>query len=493
MNFAYNFPFFSILFTMTAGIVSSVLDSKKAYYLNLIVTLVTTVMSAILLVTLVNEETSITYLMGHFSAPWGNEIRFGPFEAIMAFVFSIIMLFIIIGQKQVIEDQVKQYKRNLFYIMMNMMMSSLYALIYTNDLFTAYVFIEINTLCSCGLLIARENIKSIAGTMKYLLMSMLGSGLFLISIILLYDLTGHLLMVNVHDSLSVLIASGEYKLPITIIIGLLAVSMAIKSALFPFHTWVSHAYNHSLNFANAISSSLVTKGYIILLIKFIYRVFDLEVVSSLKIGNVFIVFGIISIIAGSYDALRENNSKRLLGFSSVGQIGYIFTGIGLASTVGMLAASYVIIAHAFCKTLLFLANEGLMKSSNDSKNIIDLKGVAYRNPIAALGYLVGSLALIGIPLCSGFVGKYYLSMAALESGTISIFILLALAISTVLNAIYLTRVVILMFTRCTNSCLVYKQPINASISLIVFIIINTLIGIYYLPVLEVIASGLTLL
>ncbi len=492
MPFVFNFPFFCILFTMVGGIISSVLKAKPAFYLNVFITSICSIMSILLLIYMYQFPQEVTYLMGHFPAPWGNEIRFGPFEVLMGVVLSVVMLLVIIGQKDRMFFNVKEKKINLAYLMMNLMLSSLYALTYTNDLFTAYVFIEINTLCACGLIMAKENGKTIGATIKYLLMSLLGSGLYLVAIILLYDLTGHLLMPNVGESLQGLIASGSYTLPITIIGGLLAVGIAIKSALFPFHTWMSHAYNNAMNMSNAISSGLVVKGYVILLIKFFYDVFGLEVIKALNVGDVLLLFATLGIIIGSIDALREKNVKRMLAYSSVGQMGYIYAGIGLATYEGLVAACFVIISHALTKSMLFCSLEGLMFSSSNSKYIDGLKGSAYRNPIAALGFTIGAFSMIGLPLFSGFIAKYTLSIAAISEGGYGYFILIALLISTVLNAIYFSRVLLSIFTRDSKNQKRHKNSLSYASSIAVFIVLNVLTGVFYQPIIEIILSGFIL-
>ena len=95
-------------------------------------------------------------MMGHFPAPWGNEIRIGELEALMAVFFSLIMMLSIFGGMAHIDREVQDSKKNLFYILLDLLMASLLALIYTNDLFTAYVFIEINTIAACGLIMIKN-------------------------------------------------------------------------------------------------------------------------------------------------------------------------------------------------------------------------------------------------------------------------------------------------------------------------------------------------
>ncbi|MBR5873808.1 MAG: sodium:proton antiporter, partial [Oscillospiraceae bacterium] len=338
MPFVANFPLFCIVLTLAGSVTTSVLNGKNAFRLNTVIISLCLVMNFSLLVYLVTNPQQITYMMGHFPAPWGNETRFGPLEALVATVFCFVMLVSLISGKTDIFEDVKSDRVNIFYVMINLLMSSLLALVYTNDLFTAYVFVEINTLAACAVVMAKENGKTISATIRYLIMSLLGSGLFLMSIILLYDLTGHLLMVNIHESLVQLMSGGDYMFPVTIIIGLMSVGMAMKSALFPFHTWLSHAHGSATTASSSILSGLVLKGYIILLIKVYYRVIGIEIASQMKVLNILFIFGVFGMIIGSIDAIGETHIKRMIAFSSVAQMGYIYVGISLGTEAGFVAA-----------------------------------------------------------------------------------------------------------------------------------------------------------
>lgn len=493
MPFVANFPFFCIILTMVGGIISSILKGKKAYWLNIGVVVTCFIMSLILLINMIFTPEAYTFMMGHFPAPWGNEIKFGPFEAIMATTLSVVMLLAVISEKKRIFESVQEGKINLFCLMLNLMLSSLYALIYTNDLFTAYVFIEINTLCGCGLVMAKGSGKSIAATIKYLIMSLLGSGLFLVSIILIYDLTGHILMPNVQESLTTLMSSSQYILPITIIVGLLSVGLAIKSALFPFHSWLPNTYNSAMNMSNALSSGLVLKGYIILLIKISYRVLGLELFGALKVSNVLFLFGFLAVIIGSLDALKEFNIKTMLAYSSIAQVGYIFMGIGIGTTAGFLAASFTIIAHSITKAMLFISCEGLMSVSNNSRYFDDLKGSALRNPLAGAGFAFGAFTMIGVPLLSGFGSKYMLAMAGMESSRKMWLVLIALAVSTLLNAMYFLKVLMTIYTKADENIIKVKNGFNYTFGVCAFMILNLCTGVFYQKVVDILATGLALL
>lgn len=495
MPFVANFPFFCILTTMASAIVSSALNGKWAYRLNVFATTLTLILNSALLVFMVNQPQSITYMMGHFPAPWGNEIRFGPLEALMATVFAFVTLASLISGKRDIFEDVTPTKLHYFYIMINLLLSSLYALIYTNDLFTAYVFVEINTISACAIVMAKESGSTLSATMRYLIMSLLGSGLFLLSITMLYDITGHLLMVPAHEVIVEIFNSGNHYVPLTIIIGLLAVGMAIKSALFPFHTWLSYAHGSATTASSAILSGLVLKGYIILLIKIFVRVIGLDIVASLKVGNILFVFAVCAMIIGSIDAIKETHIKRMIAFSSVAQMGYIYIGIGMGNVIGLVAACFHIIVHALTKPMLFSAAGGLSAACHHKKDFEHLKGSAYKNPLAALAFIIGSLSMIGIPFFAGFASKYYISMAAIDLGfdAKTWITLFALAISTVLNAVYYIRALRIIFTGVKGKVEKFKNSKTFIIGISMFIVANILLGLFYSNVMDIIISGMELL
>ena len=165
------------MLSMFSGIVSSVLPAKWARALNAMMITAVGVMSAWLLSFLVTSDIgSYTYMMGHFPAPWGNELRVGVLEAVTACFFCIIMLLCLLGGRRELLEEVEYSKHNVYYILCDLLLSSLLALIYTNDLFTAYVFVEINTIAAAGLILVRQNGRCIEATVRYMIMSLLGSG-----------------------------------------------------------------------------------------------------------------------------------------------------------------------------------------------------------------------------------------------------------------------------------------------------------------------------
>lgn len=500
MAFVQNVPFFSIMLSMFGGIVSSVLPGKWARRLNAVVITAIGAMTAWLLVWLLGSDIgSYTFMMGHFPAPWGNEIRAGVLEAGMALFFCVIMLLSILGGRKKLFDEVEVTKHNIYYILSNLLLSSLLALVYTNDLFTAYVFVEINTIAACGLIMIRQNGRTIEAAVRYMIMSLLGSGLLLLGICMLYDMTGHLLMSNIHESIMQIVEAGTYSVPMLITIGIITVGLAIKSALFPFHAWLPDAYGYSTVSSAAMLSSLVSKGYIFLLIKIFYRVIGFDLITGSKILNALFFFGLCGMIFGSVSAIWEKDIRRMISFSSVAQIGYIYMGFGLRTEAGMIASIFHILAHAATKSLLFISAIGLTDVSNGSRGFAALTGSGYRNKVAGVGFTVGSLSMVGIPMFSGFVSKFLFAEAAVSDPSWRMFpTLIVLAISTVLNAIYFLKTVLRIYTpiKVTDEekqgyfRRTWKEQKSYTLTIILFIVLNFILGMASQPIIKMIIEGL---
>lgn len=492
MDLICNFPCISIVTCILGGIVSSALKGRAAKYLNAVILLAVTIMSASVFGYTIMTGESFTYVMGRFPAPWGNELRAGVLEGGMALFFCVIMMLSLFGGQEKLHIEIEPQKLNLYYILCDLLLSSLLSLVYTNDLFTAYVFVEINTISACGLIMISQTGRTIEAATRYMIMSLLGSGMLLLSICMLYDMTGHLLMENIHQTLRASVTAGRFHVPLMITIGMLCVGIAIKSALFPFHTWLPDAYGYSTVSSAAILSSLVSKGYIFLLIKIIYRVIGFDVIYASRVTDILFVFGVAGMIIGSLSAIKENDISRMIAFSSVAQIGYIYMGFGLGTQAAMVASIFHILSHAVTKALLFLSAAGLADASGGSRRFLDLTGSGYRNKIAGIAFAAGALSMVGIPLFSGFISKLLFAEASVRNNGKMLPAMIALAISTILNAIYFMKTVIRIYTPVQTdqeTILIKKHKLFAA-SMACFIALNIFLGLCSDWIVDLIETGL---
>ena len=443
VNLVHNIPFFSVFFAMFCGIITPLLKSgRAARHLHGFMVGLVGILSVVLLANVVKNQEAYTFMMGHFPAPWGNELRIGPLEALLAVMVSVVMfLTITAGSRQIFEEIVPE-KQKFYFIMLNATYGAMLAMTYTNDMFTGYVFIEILTIASCTLILARGTKQAIVGTTHYLVFGCMGSG------------------------------------------------------LFPFHSALPTAYGSTMTTSNGILSGLVLKAYIILAIKLVFEVFTIETLVKLRIADVLFVLGVLGMIMGSFYAVRESRLKRMLAYSSVAQIGYIFMGIGLGSEAGMLAACFHVLAHAVTKSMLFLCCGTFIEEAGGKEQLENLKGAAYRNPLAGIAFIVGAMSMIGVPLFAGFISKLYFAEAALEmTGTRLVLVLAALAISMILNAMYFLPSVIAIWSRPETkekTVRVQNSPLFA-MAMVLFIVVNLALGIGYRPIIEIMKMGIELI
>ena len=497
-SFAYNIPFISIFIMMISAIITPILPKKKRFpeKFSCCAIGVVGILSAYLLYSLSNSGQSIAFNfpMGHFPAPWGNELRAGPLEAVLSLVFCVSMLLSLTGNSDSTAEDIPQNRRHIFCVLVNLLMASLLALTYTNDLFTAYVFIEINTIAACAIVAVKESGSTTRAALRYLIMSLVGSGLVMISICLLYDLTGHLLMQNMHGAIQVLVTTNSYLIPLTVSLALITTGLAIKSALYPFAFWLPDAHGSSTNASSAILSGLVLKGHIFTLIKVFYRVFGLDVIHLLRMDYVIFILGLAAMIMGSVHALRQNNVKRMIAWSSVAQVGYIFLGVGLNTVAGIAAACLHIIIHACVKPMLFTAAGGLSSAAGHKKSLHKLMGTFYINRWAGLGLIAGACSMMGIPGFAGFASKLSLTLASFDN-SVMFWALAALATSSVLNALYYVPAVIVVLTHNKES----SSHIEAQgsklykISMFIFLVLNFYLGLFCVPLLRLITRGVNVL
>lgn len=494
MQFVVNFPLFTIVLSLFSGALCFMLPGKAARRYTMCYEAFLTVLCLwILQYTYLNG--AFTYVMGEFPAPWGNEIRAGVLEATTALIFMIIMLTAVFCGYRFIEKDLDLSKENLYYALLNLMTAAILSMIWTNDLFTGYVFLEILTLTSCGLLIVREIGRTTLAAIRYMILNLLGSGLFLLGVVLLYDLSGHLLMVPIQKVIRELAADPNTLPVLTISTAILTIGLSIKSGLFPFHFWMPDTYGWATPTSAAIMSSLVSKAYIFLLIKIYWRVIGIDIVERMPIRNILLVLGIAGMVIGSVQALHADNINRMAAFSSAANIGYIFMGIGIGGVAGYTAAIFHIFAHAVTKAMLFLTTPRLAEVSGDSLLFKELQGSGLRDRDAGVFFTISAFSMIGIPIFAGFAAKLQFGLAAVEDGAgwRLILVFLALAVSSMLNALYFVRTIIRIYSRPNESTRMEVRPHHRAgynVPMLVLTVMNLFLGLFSWVTVDLIHRGL---
>ena len=494
MPFAWNLPYLSVFLTMITAILLSVLPgARRAYRLTVAVSGAVTVLSLLFLFFIMKEDTAYAFTMGKFPAPFGNEIKFGPLQGLLGAVFAAVMCLSLLGGREELFEDVDEKKMGLACVMFNMVLASLLVLSYTNDAFTAYVFIEISTISACALVMIKDTGPTLVATIRYLFMSLLGSGLFLFSVILLYAITGHLLMPQLTESVAKLMQEGSYRPVMALILGMMTAGLGIKAAMFPFHRWLPDAHGTATTSSSAVLSGLVVKGYAVLLITMYCRVFTLTTVRSFHFHDAVFVLGFCGMILGSVMAMRETHAKRMLAYSSVAQLGYVCMGVGVGTPAGVAAACFQILAHAFTKPLLFISVGRLASTVHHDKQLRALRGSAWNCPLAGIGFGIGALSMVGIPLFGGFAAKVNFSTSAIFGDEKIALTLAVLALSSVLNALYYIPALINIWSDRKPDTPPAEKDVTASAAIVLLAFGVLALGTAFSPVMNIIVRGLELM
>ena len=487
----HTLPFFLVWAPLLCASPAAVLRGRAARFLALLLPALCAVFGALLTWQTLAAGQAFTFSMGAVGAPFGNELRAGPLEGLLATVFSLILLLSLLGGWNRMRVQIAPHRQSLYCVMVLLLLSGLMAEVFTNDLFTAYVFIEIMTIAACALIVARTRGRTLFAATKYMLMNLMGSGLFLLGLSILYSLTGHLLMEDLHRSVSAMVAAGAHEDSLTLSIALITVGLAVKSALFPFHTWLPDAYASATPASSAMLSSLISKAYIFLFIKFAVRVVGLDNLADTNIQTILMICAVASILMGSIDAILEKKLRRMIAYSSVAQIGYIYLGIAALTPAGIAAAVFHMIAHALAKSLLFISGDRLIGASDGDAHFRELSGAGFRAPLSGAAFTVGACSIVGIPVLAGFASKLYLSQACLGMSTRSAVIaLVVLAISTALNAAYFLITIITLYQKPPHDYVTrMRHPWLSTAALAVFAALLIAAGLWGRPLMALIRTG----
>ena len=382
----------------------------------------------------------VTYEMGNWAPPWGIEFLVDYLGVFMLITIGIISLLILVFGTKDLTHELKEKVQPYYYLLYLLLVGSMMGLAITNDLFNMFVFMEIAAISACAIISIKEDRECVEASLKYLILSAVGTGGVLMSIALLYMVTGHLNF----DLVAVSLESALHVYPnnILVALALFSVGFVVKAALFPLHVWLPDAHSSAPSPSSAMLSGLVIKIYAVVYLKLLVRVFPAELFTIIPVFDLILILASLSIIFGSVFAMVQKDIKRMLAFSSIAQIGYVFLGIGLMTTMGLSGGLLHIFNHAFMKSMLFLSAGAIIYSTGIRK-IKDLEGIGLKMPLVMAMFTIGALAMVGIPVTNGFISKFYLAIGTLEAG--KPFYLAVILASSLLNAVYYFPIIIRAF------------------------------------------------
>lgn len=489
MGLAEHLPIFIVVLCLFAAFLSPLLYrwARASSAILLLIALLTAVIMAIILVVKVQAMGPISYYIGGWPPPWGIELRVDTLRSYMLLVLLSVSLWVFVFALSDLKHELKEEVIGWYYSLFALLVGSMAGMALTNDLFNLFVLMEICAISACAIISIKEDRECLEASFKYLILSAMGTGCFLLGVAMLYMATGYLnygfLQVALSEAISL------YPRNIFAASALFIVAFGTKAALFPLHVWLPDAHASAPSPSSAMLSGLVIKIYAFALFLIFYQVLPREFLDLIPLTDIILWLAAIGTMFGSIYAMLQSDLKKMLAFSSIGQIAYIFMGIGFDHPLGLIGGFYHIMVHAVTKAMLFMA-AGTIIYATGIRQIRDLAGVGRALPLTMLAFTIGSASMIGIPGTGGLISKWYLALSALEIGR-PFFVLVILA-SSLLNAIYYMPIVISAFMHEETKSFKVK-PVSRImlVSLVLGMVFIILAGVFSRPVITLLEQGLT--
>jgi multicomponent Na+:H+ antiporter subunit D len=405
-----NLPILLFLVPFLSAMLAAIIGyfvRHAARWITLAALAVTAALSVFSLVRVLADGSLHTHL-GGWPPPIGIEVLLDPLSAFIAAVMAVVAFVVVAGAVEHARAQLPR-REILYYSSLLLLMSGIMGITITGDLFNLFVQIEVASL-SAYALVAAGGRGAPRAALNYLVIGSLGASLYLIGVGFIYAATGSLNMAHVASLL------GEAEPRLVLVGGILMVTgLATKMGLFPFHVWMPAAYSRAPAAAAAFMAPLVTKVSAYALVRILLWVFAGGALAADDVLLELVAWaGAAALVLGGVLAFMQRDLRRLLAYSSVGQMGVVALGAGLANTAGLTGAVMHIANDALMKGALFLA-AGLALLRFGVRNVDELSRLRGRAPWTMAVMVVAGLSLVGIPPLSGFFGKWYVLSGAIEA------------------------------------------------------------------------------
>ncbi len=307
-----------------------------------------------------------------------------------------------------------------------------------SNLMTLYLGVELNALAIYVLAaFARDDLRSSEAGLKYFVLGALASGLLLYGISLVYGFSGTMDFAVLADALA-----DPKKVSAGLVVGIVFMisGLAFKVSAAPFHMWTPDVYEGAPTPVTSFMASAPKVAAMALFARVMFSPFG-HLLAQWQ--SVLILISIASMLLGAFAAMGQGNIKRLMAYSSIGHMGYLLVGIAAGSAIGLRGILIYLVSYVFTNAGMFACIIGMRRGGRSVERIADLGGLGKTNPGMAAALTIFLFSMAGIPPFSGFIGKYFVFIAAVNSGlwTLAIIGMAASAVS----AFYYIRIIKVMY------------------------------------------------
>jgi multicomponent Na+:H+ antiporter subunit D len=369
------------------------------------------------------KNTGISALnVGSWDAPFGISLVLDYFSALMLITSAFIVFCLSIYSIYFMEGE---HRSNRFYVFFFSLTMGVNGAFLTGDAFNLYVWFEVILISSFVLITIGNKKEQLEGGIKYMALNLIGSLFFLAGLGLLYGKTGTLNMAHLAHILRV----SEQPVLINTSAALFFMAFGIKAALFPLFFWLPASYHTPNITVTSVFAGLLTKVGVYVIIRFFTLFFVQDQTFWL---NLFLIIAGLTMVVGGMAASTHYDTRRILSFHIISQIGYMIMGLGIYTPLAIAGAIFFTIHNMIAKTNVFLV-AGLIDRAKGTFYLKSIGGLYKQSPILAVLFIFPAFALAGVPPLSGFFAKFILIKAGIEDGHFGI---VAIAIATAMLTLY---------------------------------------------------------
>lgn len=360
-------------------------------------------LASVVLMAEVMEEGVVAAQMSNWQAPFGITLVADLLGAVMVVITAITGLATVIYTLSEIPERLERLG---FHALLQTLLMGVCGAFVTGDLFNLYVWFEVMLISSFGLLVLGASREQLDGGIKYVLLNLVSTIMFLAGTGLLYGLTGTLNMADLHLAVREVENTGL----LTTVAVMFMVAFGVKAALFPLFFWLPASYHTPPVAVSAIFAGLLTKVGVYALIRMFTLVFDQDVGFT---HTILLWASVVTMVTGVLGAAAMNDFRRILSFHIISQIGYMVLGLALYTPLGLMGAVFYLVHHIIVKANLFFV-AGVAKRIAGSTDLARIGGLYAHAPVLAFLFLIPAFSLAGFPPLSGFWAKYVVVKAALD-------------------------------------------------------------------------------
>lgn len=360
-------------------------------------------LASVVLMAEVLEEGVVAAQMSNWQAPFGITLVADLLGAVMVVITAITGLATVIYTLSEIPERLERLG---FHALLQTLLMGVCGAFVTGDLFNLYVWFEVMLISSFGLLVLGASREQLDGGIKYVLLNLVSTIMFLAGTGLLYGLTGTLNMADLHLAVREVKNTGL----LTTVAVMFMVAFGVKAALFPLFFWLPASYHTPPVAVSAIFAGLLTKVGVYALIRMFTLVFDQDVGFT---HTILLWASVVTMVTGVLGAAAMNDFRRILSFHIISQIGYMVLGLALYTPLGLMGAVFYLVHHIIVKANLFFV-AGVAKRIAGSTDLARIGGLYAHAPVLAFLFLIPAFSLAGFPPLSGFWAKYVVVKAALD-------------------------------------------------------------------------------